>query len=121
MRRCIAQITGNAGDAKPGMKTEDALAGDGRGADEKPQLPLTRNRDRLGLGRRSPQFDQNNRSGYWGDRDRSMHYDAKLTVVGVNRARVNVGDLGDRQRSQQDQAQARYHRQKIHSAAVLPA
>jgi hypothetical protein len=103
------------------MKTEDALAGDRRGADEESRLPLPRNHYRLGLGRRRSQFDHNNSSGHWGHRHRRVHHDAKLAVVGVNRAHVKVSDLGDRQRGKQNQAQARHHRHKIHPAAVLPA
>jgi hypothetical protein len=50
-----------------------------------------------------------------------MHDDAELAMVGVNRAGVEVSDLGDRKRRQQDEAEARDDRQQIEPAAVLSA
>jgi hypothetical protein len=103
------------------MKTEDALAGDGRRTDKEARLPLPRNRNRLSLGRRGSQLDQNDGRGDRGDRHRGVHYDAKLAVVGISRIRVKVGNLGDCQSGKEHKAQASHYRKKIHPAGVLPA
>jgi hypothetical protein len=108
-------------DAEAGMKTEDALAGDGRGADEEPQLPLPRNNRRLGLRCRASQLNEDDGGCHHRCRRRCVHHNAKLAVVGVDGAGMQVRGLGKRQGDEQGQAQSRNDRQNLDPAALLSA
>jgi hypothetical protein len=87
-----------------------ALAGGGRGADEKPNLRLAGNNDRIGLGRGSSQLHDDDDSRRGSNRNDRVHHNAKLAVIRVGIARVEVCDLGYRQHRQQDQTDHRHSR-----------
>ncbi len=105
IRPSIARRMKQRGTQKPEWKRKDALAGDGRGANEEANLPLAGNYYRLGLGRGSSQLhdDDDCSSGCdWRDR---VHGDAELAMIGVALAWVQVRDLSNGERGQKDEAQ----------------
>jgi hypothetical protein len=55
------------------------------------------------------------------DRHRRVHGNAKLAVIGVGAAGVNVSNLGNGQKGKQSDTQNRYNRQKTLPAGMLPA
>ena len=103
------------------MKTEDALAGDRRRANEEANLPLAGNYDGLGLGRGSSQLhdDDDGRSG--GDGHHRVHDNAQLAMVGVGLFGMQVRRLGDGQQRKQDKTEHRHGRQGAGPRPAFPA
>lgn len=83
-------------------KRKDALAGDGRWANEEANLPVAGNDDGIGLGGGSSQLNDEDNSRRGDAGDHRVHHDAKLAVIRVSIARVKVRDLSYGQHRQQD-------------------
>jgi hypothetical protein len=103
------------------MKTEDALAGDWRRADEETGGETPGDDDGLGLGRGCSQLHENDGGCNRRDGHRRVHDDAKLAVIGVGRVGVQVRDLRKGEQGKQEEAQTRNNRREIEPAAVPPA
>jgi hypothetical protein len=88
-------------------RPERRSAGDGRGADKKPDLPFTEDKNRFGDGSKGSKLHHHNggRSSYSGHG--RVHDDAELTVIRIRLIRVQVSGLGDGQHGQQNEAQSR--------------
>jgi hypothetical protein len=97
---------------KPEWRRKDALAGERRRANEEANLPLAGNYDRFGLRRGSSQLhdDDDCRSGCNG-RNR-VHCDAKLAMIGIALAGVEVRDLSNGECGKKDETQDGHGRQK---------
>jgi hypothetical protein len=73
----------------------------------------------LGLGSKAAQLHQNYCNSERRNRHHRVHHDTELAMIGVSRVGVKVGDLGNGEQDQQNQAQACYDRKE--PAAILPA
>lgn len=71
----------------------DALAGDGRGPNEEPQLALAGNDDRVGLRSRRAELNQHNLGAISRNRHQRVHHNAQLAMIGVGLVGVKVRDL----------------------------
>ena len=94
------------------QRRKDASAGDWGRPNEQPHLTLPGDNQRLGLGRGGTQFHQNDGGRHGGDGCGSVQGDAQLTVVGVDRIGVQMGDLRERNGRKQHQAQASDNREQ---------
>jgi hypothetical protein len=94
------------------MKAENALAGDWGWTDEQADLLLPRDERRFGLRRRSSKLHQNDGSDQGRNRHHRVHDDAKLAVIGVGCAGMQVRDLGKGERGKEPKAQQGNDRQE---------
>jgi hypothetical protein len=103
------------------MKTEEALAGGWRRANEEEGKALPHNEVRLGRGSGGANRDQDN-GGHCGSGGHCrVHHDAQLAMIGIGLAGVEVGDLSHRKQGQQDQTQYCHRRQKARPCAASSA
>jgi len=105
----------------PEGKRRDALAGDGRGANEEADLPIACNYDGFGLRSGSSQLHNRNDSRCGCNGDDTVHDNAELAVVGVGLAGVQVRDLGNDEHRQQDEAKNGHGRQEATLCAAFAA
>jgi hypothetical protein len=106
---------------RPEWKRNDALAGDGRGANEETNLPLAGNYDGLGLGSGGSQLHDDDDCGSGCDGRDRVHGDAKLAMISIALAGVKVRDLSDGERGEKDEAQDCHRRQKAGRDGVSDA
>ncbi len=119
LRRGIAHSMGRCRGLDEDGK--DALAGGRRGADKDAGVEPASDEDRFGLGRGSPQLHDHNDGRRGSNGHHGVHDDAELAVIGVRLVRVQVGDLGDGEKSQQNKAQSSNQRYPAGAGAATSA